>query len=67
MILITPQKAVEKGIFPSLEEAKKAQRDRRRCLCGRPAWRLAQTGLCFTCTTGEWDSSDDYELMEAQQ
>lgn len=65
MIKITPEKAVEKGIFSTLEEAKTAQRDRRRCMCGRPVWRLAQTGLCFSCTTGESDSSDDYELKES--
>ena len=26
-------------------------------------WKAAGTGLCFSCTTGEADASDDYELM----
>ena len=32
------------------------------CDCGQPVWKLADTGLCFSCTTGESDASDDYEL-----
>jgi len=28
-----------------------------------PAWRYADTGMCFPCTTGETDASDDYELI----
>jgi hypothetical protein len=27
-----------------------------------PVWRLGGVGLCFTCTTGEADASEDYEL-----
>lgn len=27
------------------------------------AWKYAETGLCFSCTTGESDASDDYELV----
>jgi len=26
-------------------------------------WRLADTGMCFSCTTGEADASDDYEII----
>jgi hypothetical protein len=34
-------------------------------VCGREkAWKLADTGLCFSCTTGEADASDDYELKD---
>jgi len=41
----------------------RASKDNRRCyVCNRHVWRYAGTGLCFTCTTGEADSSDDYEL-----
>jgi uncharacterized Zn finger protein (UPF0148 family) len=35
-------------------------------VCGMPIWRYGhgnETGLCFTCTTGEADSSEDYELL----
>ncbi len=31
--------------------------------CGAPIWRLVNNGMCFTCTTGESDASDDYELI----
>lgn len=27
-----------------------------------PAWRYGDTGICFPCTTGESDASEDYEL-----
>ena len=26
-------------------------------------WRFGQCGMCFSCTTGEADASDDYELI----
>lgn len=32
-------------------------------VCGAKVWRYADTGLCFTCTTGESDASSDYELI----
>lgn len=25
-------------------------------------WKLMGTSLCFSCTTGEWDASEDSEL-----
>jgi hypothetical protein len=47
------------------EEFERAARDNSRCYCcGRHVWRYAGTGMCFTCTTGEANSSDDYELGE---
>lgn len=33
------------------------------CQCGNPAWKFGGVGLCFSCTTGESDSSDDYEIV----
>jgi hypothetical protein len=27
-------------------------------------WKLGDSGLCFSCTTGESDASDDYELIK---
>jgi hypothetical protein len=27
-------------------------------------WRLADTGMCFSCSTGENDASGDYELIQ---
>lgn len=48
----------------TLEELHKNARARGRCEnCGQPIWRLVNNGMCFTCTTGEADASDDYELI----
>lgn len=33
------------------------------CDCGEPVWKYGQSGMCFSCTTGEADASDDYELL----
>lgn len=42
--------------------AKEADKNKM-CQCGQnPIWQYGECGLCFTCTTGEWDNSDDYEL-----
>ncbi len=30
--------------------------------CDLPAWAMVDSGMCFPCTTGESDASDDYEL-----
>ncbi len=30
--------------------------------CDSPTWKLVDTGLCFSCTTGESDASSDYEI-----
>jgi len=32
--------------------------------CDEKVWRLVDTGLCFSCTTGQADASGDYELIE---
>lgn len=34
------------------------------CICGQPAWKLADCDMCFSCATGETDASDDCELIE---
>lgn len=61
---ITPEQALKKGLSEDLEELKRRASSKERCHCCRaPVWKLANTGLCFTCTTGEWDNSDDYELI----
>jgi hypothetical protein len=31
------------------------------------AWKLAGTGLCFSCTTGEADASEDIELIPDEE
>ena len=30
--------------------------------CGAPVWALGGCGLCFSCTTGEANASNDYEF-----
>jgi len=51
-----------------LHSALEAYKAGRRCSCGAPIWVIgsAQTGfMCFTCITGESDTSEDYEIAEA--
>lgn len=67
MIEITPEVAHEmQQPLPdvSLETLQKRARRRVKCDCGQPEWRMFAIGLCFTCTTGESDSSEDYELIQ---
>ena len=30
------------------------------------AWKFAGSGMCFTCTTGEADASEDVELLPSE-
>ncbi len=66
MNYITPQQAKKLGDTRTLSELIEASNLDEECdVCGRPIWKYghgADTGLCFTCTTGEADDSDDYEL-----
>ena len=66
---VTPEQAVKKNLIKgySVEQYRELARSKEPCsVCGRPAWKLAETGLCFTCTTGEADASDDYELEDEE-
>lgn len=48
----------------TLEELKENARATGQCeVCGQPIWRLLNNGMCFSCTTGKADASDDYELI----
>lgn len=67
----TPQQAFDdykqsnNGKSPfTLQELEKMARDHSLCeVCETmPVWRMAGQGMCFTCTTGESDASEDYEL-----
>lgn len=63
---LTPEQAFKKKVFPgdSLADYKrKALLDEECMVCGQPIWKLVDTGMCFTCTTGEADASEDYELI----
>ncbi len=33
-------------------------------VCDAPIWAFGGCGMCFSCTVGEADASDDYELDE---
>ncbi len=68
---ITPEKAFELDSSLNtppawtLKEYKHAAKSHQKCcVCGAPAWKLAMRGLCFSCTTGESDASEDYELIQ---
>jgi len=48
-----------------LRHAVESKRAGQRCDCGEPIWAIgsAETGYsCFTCTTGESDPSEDFEI-----
>lgn len=62
---ITPQQAKDRGDKRSLEKLTRLAKNSAECMnCDEPVWNYADTGLCFSCTTGEADASDDYELIE---
>lgn len=51
-----------------LEETLQAKKNGAKCMiCGQPIWAagsaITGTYMCFTCTTGEADNSDDYEIQ----
>lgn len=64
-IFITPEDYFKIDKHLSLAELRRRARSKGGCeVCGQPVWKLAGTGLCFTCTTGEADASNDYELFQ---
>jgi len=64
---ITPEEAARKEIISGKTHVKYYQKLANKkgvCSnCDSPIWKLADTGMCFSCTTGEADPSDDYELI----
>ena len=65
---ITPEEAKKLGDERSLSELKELLtiKDEECVNCSNKIWLFghgAETGLCFTCTTGEADASEDYELI----
>lgn len=57
----------KKELVSALQEMLSAKKNGAKCMiCGAPIWAAgsAITGscLCFTCTTGEADDSEDYEI-----
>lgn len=62
---ITPERAyaIRLGDHFSLADYRRMAADNSKCQCGEPVWRYVGQGLCFSCTTGEADASEDYELI----
>lgn len=62
--LLTVKQALKMNVVPATrEELEERARDNSECeVCGRPVWRIVGIGMCFTCTTGEADASEDFEL-----
>jgi hypothetical protein len=61
---ITPERAIAGGDTRTLEQLQKiAKRRARTCSnCDELEWKFADCGMCFSCTTGEADASDDFEI-----
>ena len=59
--------ANRRELIAPLQESLAAKKNGARCMiCGAPIWAAGSgvtgTYLCFTCTTGEADDSEDYEI-----
>lgn len=58
----------EEGTVKKLEEALRRKEEGAECeICGQPIWALGSAMVfdgCFTCITGEADSSKDYEVTK---
>ncbi len=55
-------------LIASLKATLVAKKNGASCvLCGAPIWAagsaITGTDMCFTCTTGEADDSEDYEIV----
>jgi hypothetical protein len=64
-VYVTPEKAFEKDLLKgkSLAHYQALNRNKQTCCnCENAVWKLVDTQMCFSCTTGETDASDDYEL-----
>lgn len=63
---ITPEEYVKKNGEGdhTLKELKKiANMKAQECMnCNEDVWKLVGLGMCFSCITGEWDASKDYEI-----
>lgn len=61
---ITPEQAQRAGDSRTIGELRRLAKTTGTCeVCDEPVWKLGGCGLCFTCTTGESDASDDSELV----
>ena len=66
---LTPERVFElyaktnaKPVF-TLAELRRMASNNRICQCGQEkVWRMVGQDLCFSCTTGDADASEDFEL-----
>jgi len=65
LIHITPEALCEKRPSKDLNHLRRLANRRGKCeVCGEnDIWRYGGIGMCFPCTTGETDGSNDYELI----
>ena len=67
MVMETNKGYNRKELIESLQAVLDAKNHGAKCIiCGRPIWAagsaITGTNMCFTCTTGEADDSEDYEI-----
>lgn len=68
---ITPEKAaklhntIESNDKVSVAHYEHLSKNKQMCFVCKieKVWRFGGCGMCFSCTTGEADASDDYELL----
>jgi hypothetical protein len=68
---ITPKKAaelhnsIEGNDHVSVAHYRHLSKNKKMCfVCGMErVWCFGECGMCFSCTTGEADASDDFELI----
>jgi len=65
LIPVTPEEMVEMHPDEDLANLRRLAKTTGKCeVCGKnDIWRYGGTGMCFPCTTGETDGSNDYELI----
>lgn len=61
---VTPEQAKAGGDTRSLAELRSLVKTKGKCQCGEQIWRYGGCGMCFSCTTGEADASEDFELVQ---
>ena len=68
----TPEEAFKQHIavndppIHTLEDYKRFAKNNALCeICKvEKVWKMVDTDMCFSCTTGEADASEDYELLQ---
>ena len=68
MVMKNNKGYTRKDLIDALNEMLEAKQNGAVChICGAPIWAagsaITGTKMCFTCTTGEVDDSEDYEIM----